>query len=325
MCARVYIWLTAPGETTQVLSSRSAKAAHSVTYFSSLSLADYVCSTNRPSQTRLFRARIDTALRAAYKLVVGLNDLDPAGHDKDLHEVPEFTRDLFGLKITQGGGGFCLLSERMNFLNCLNNILPQILNIFLVMGPVVSNDFWTSLSDWIGANSFDHANKAKRWKKFFSNTDSVIARLFKSEIDRVTRLWLNALHLLGQDPDKETKSPFYNRLGVGKLSFGVGIQKLQKACFDDIERLRFRLITQRAQALPLDDPSRMAFFGRYGDRSARQLPWDMLNLWSPALGGVPSRGAALFRPTAYNFGSARWRQDSQSRQQRAMLGGQVRS
>jgi hypothetical protein len=72
-------------KTTQVFSSRSAKAAHSVTSFSSLSLADYVCSTNRPSKTRLFRARINTALRAAYKLVVGLDILDPVGHDKDLH------------------------------------------------------------------------------------------------------------------------------------------------------------------------------------------------------------------------------------------------
>jgi hypothetical protein len=33
-------------KTTQVLYSCSAKAAHSVTYFSSLSLADYTCSTN---------------------------------------------------------------------------------------------------------------------------------------------------------------------------------------------------------------------------------------------------------------------------------------
>ena len=50
-------------------------------------------------------------------------------------------------KINQGGGGFRPLSERMNFLNCLNNILPQMLDILPVMGPVVSKGFWTSLSD----------------------------------------------------------------------------------------------------------------------------------------------------------------------------------
>ena len=74
-------------KTTQLLSSRSSKAAFSVTYHSSLSLADFICSTNTPSQTRSFRARIDTALRAAYKLVIGLDILDPAGHDEEfLHD-----------------------------------------------------------------------------------------------------------------------------------------------------------------------------------------------------------------------------------------------
>jgi hypothetical protein len=65
-------------------------------------------------------------------------------------------------KINQGGGGFRPLSERMNLMNCLNNILPQMSDILPVMGPVVSKGFWTSLSDWIGANSFDHANKDTR-------------------------------------------------------------------------------------------------------------------------------------------------------------------
>jgi hypothetical protein len=58
-----------------------------------------------------------------------------------LHEDTEFTRDLFGLKINQGGGGFRPLSERMNFLNCVNNILPDMFEILPVMGPVVSKGF----------------------------------------------------------------------------------------------------------------------------------------------------------------------------------------
>jgi hypothetical protein len=96
---------------------------------------------------------------------------------------------------------------------------------------------------------------------------------------------------------------------------------LQKACFDGIKRLRFRLITRRAQALPLDDPRRMAL--RQQGRAA--TPFGMCSpLVAPALGEVPSRGAALFRSTAYGFGRARRRQDSQSRKQHAVLGGQVR-
>ena len=44
----------------------------------------------------------------------------------------------------------------------------------------------------------------------------------------------------------------------------------QKACFDHIKRHRFTLITRRAQALPVDDPRRMAFFGRFGDKCERR-------------------------------------------------------
>ena len=49
------------------------------------------------------------------------------------------------------------------------------------------------------------------------------------------------------------------------------MRKLQKACFDDIRRHRFTEISRRAQALPRDDPRRMAFFGRFGEKFVRQL------------------------------------------------------
>ena len=54
-----------------------------------------------------------------------------------------------------------------------------------------------------------------------------------------------------------------------KPVWGLGIKKFQKACFGDIKRHRFALITRRAQALPFDDPRRMAFFGRSDDRNLR--------------------------------------------------------
>jgi hypothetical protein len=47
---------------------------------------------------------------------------------------------------------------------------------------------WTSLSDWIGANSFHYTNNDKRKGGFFSNTYSAIAQELESEIGRVTRL-----------------------------------------------------------------------------------------------------------------------------------------
>jgi hypothetical protein len=130
---------------------------------------------------------------------------------------------------------------------------------------------WTSLTDWIGPTSFGEVNKATRWAPFFSNKKSRITQVLESEIGRVTRLWLDVIESLGIDPASETESPFYKRVGDGKLAFGLGIQKLQEACFGDIKRHRFAVISRRAQALPLDDPRRMAFFVRFNDKCVRQL------------------------------------------------------
>jgi hypothetical protein len=82
---------------------------------------------------------------------------------------------------------------------------------------------------------------------------------------------LDVIESLGIDPASETESPFYKRVGDGKLAIGLGIQKSQKACFDDIKRHRFTEISWRAQKLPLDDPRRMAFFGRFNDKGVRQV------------------------------------------------------
>jgi hypothetical protein len=114
-------------------------------------------------------------------------------------------------------------------------------------------------------------SEATRWAQFFSNKKSRIAQELESEIGRVTRLWLGVIEPLGIDPASETESPFYKLVGYGNLAFGLGIQTLQKACFDDIKRHRFSLISRRAQALTFDDPRRMAFFRRFGDKCVRQV------------------------------------------------------
>jgi hypothetical protein len=72
---------------TEVLSFRSAQASHSVTYYSFLSLADFIAATNRPSQTAFIRAKIDVALSDAYATVVGVGVLDPSGHDANLTKI----------------------------------------------------------------------------------------------------------------------------------------------------------------------------------------------------------------------------------------------
>jgi hypothetical protein len=114
-------------------------------------------------------------------------------------------------------------------------------------------------------------SKATRWAPFFFNKKKRIAQELEREIGRVTRLWLGIIEPLGIDPASKTESPFYKPVVDGKLAFRLGIQKLQKACFDDIKRYGIALITRRAQALPLDDPRRMAFFGQFGDKCVWQL------------------------------------------------------
>ena len=98
------------------------------------------------------------ALRDAYATVVGVDVFDPSGHDANLHEDPTFTRDLFGLKINQGGGSFRPYSERIYFLNCMISILPQMLDMVPKEGDT-KKGLWTSLTDWIGPNSFGGVKK----------------------------------------------------------------------------------------------------------------------------------------------------------------------
>jgi hypothetical protein len=74
-------------------------------------------------------------------------------------------------------------------------VCSQTPGIFLFTGPVISKSFWTSLLEWIGAYSFDHANKKKRSEIFFTNTESAAL------------IWFSELLPLGRDQGKETEPP----------------------------------------------------------------------------------------------------------------------
>jgi hypothetical protein len=56
----------------------------------------------------------------------------------------------------------------------MNNILPQMLDMVPKEGDT-KKGLWTSLTDWLGPNSFDEVNIATRWATFFSNKKSRIA------------------------------------------------------------------------------------------------------------------------------------------------------
>jgi hypothetical protein len=69
---------------------------------------------------------------------------------------------MFGLKINQSGGGFRPYSERIVFLNCMNNILLQMLDMVPKEGDT-KKSLWTSVTDWIGPNSLGEVKKTTRW------------------------------------------------------------------------------------------------------------------------------------------------------------------
>lgn len=59
----------------------------------------------------------------SYAFDVGL--LGPAGQEDYRIEDSEFTRDLFCLELSQGGGWFRPYASRLGFLNAMNNATPN--------------------------------------------------------------------------------------------------------------------------------------------------------------------------------------------------------
>ena len=64
-----------------------------------------MCATSLPSQAKYPRIKLDLALRRAYHRVTGADIFYPNGHSEG-NPIPGFTGVHFGLKVSQGGGGF---------------------------------------------------------------------------------------------------------------------------------------------------------------------------------------------------------------------------
>ena len=247
-------------------------AAESVIHFSMQALADYVCATNLPSLTANLRADMDDHLRRLYRDVFDVDLLDPAGQEVNHIEDPEFVRDLFCLKLNQGGGGFRPYAFRFNFLNAMNNAVPQMLNSTCSKSKRVTPGFFDFLSEWIGEGSFDRDKEKEkmRWKLFFEQRgQSNMATELHSEIARAKLAWMDALQALGEDPSRKPhcESP----ISVDHVAFGLGVKKLQKAICDEVKILRAKVMDMRAVALPKDDQRRIAYLSRRNDNFARQL------------------------------------------------------
>ena len=256
---------------TTAIGSLCPHAAHAVTLYSSQALGDYICASNPSCQTLHFRRVLDKALREAYSFIYHVDFLDPDGHELNLQD-PAFVRDLFCLKTSQSGGGCRPYVERFNFLNAINNALPQMIDRHDPESGATVKGYWSSvLTARIGAGSFDMSEEAvkTRFATFLGCGYGRISQDLSSEIARAKDTWLEALEAAGIDPDSDflKKSP----LAVPAEGFGEGYGKLQKATSEEIQKYRSLGMGRRARALPLDDQRRMAYLSRFGDRFASQF------------------------------------------------------
>ena len=173
-------------------------------------------------------------------------------------EGPSFVRDLFGLKIRLGGGGYRRTTRRAPFLNNLNNVAPQLVSSASTPG------LWQSLATVLGDDSFNDANEKQRWAALYAS-GSRFGEALKAEWQRLQQLRTEAMAAAGaQDATKSILDADHN-------SFGHGTSKPHKRVFDEIGSLGRDAVSRRAEELPRDDPRRMAFLASGDCRFSNQL------------------------------------------------------
>ena len=91
-------------------------------------LADHIMATHVPSDTAAFAATVDAALRRAHERNLGVDLLDETGHRPNggPQDDPTLTRDRALLRTSSGGAGFRPISDRLQALNSLCLVLPQL-------------------------------------------------------------------------------------------------------------------------------------------------------------------------------------------------------
>ena len=121
---------------------------------------------------------IDQTLRKCYASSLCADFLNPDGHQAYRHDPP-FVHDLFSLKTKRGGGGYRPTVQRAQYLNTVNNVLPQLL--------ANETGLWRSLESIPGKESFTKENSSNRWNTFI-NSGSAYAKALVSEWHRLRDL-----------------------------------------------------------------------------------------------------------------------------------------
>jgi hypothetical protein len=143
------------------------------------------------------------------------------------------------------------MAGRASLLNGLNGSVPQMIDR-VGENDEVTQGLWNSLSSIIGAGSFDEANKATCWGTFHAS-GSIFASDHLKEIGSLKTRDRGTLEALGKDPSPDSI------FSAPDSGFGGGSKKLHKKLMDELRGNEARLLKQRAEAMPRDDPRAEAF------------------------------------------------------------------
>ena len=235
------------------ISNIDPHAAHSVTLYSIQNRIDYVLATHLPSQTRDLATACDNMLRRACRACYGTDLLSPEGQPGSQFESdPSFVSARALTKISHGGAGIRLTTQREPYLNAWNNVGRQL------------QCLWPSLSDIIGGAELASETGENRWATFY-DTNSIYAIELRNQWVGLQALNTTTAQAAGFETPPESL------LDTSPDSFGHGFKKLHKAIFDHIRKLEHTAVLKRATSLDPDDPRRQSTLQTAGDKFATVL------------------------------------------------------
>jgi hypothetical protein len=247
-------------KSSDALSSVDRHAAFQALQFSYQARFDYWFSTLPLNLTRPNDSVIQACLDGILGGICGLDPFSaPAGC---LDQA--FVSDRIYLKCRNGGLGIRPMAGRASLLNGLNDSLPQMIDR-VGENDEVTQGLWNSLSSIIGAGSFDEANKTTCWETFHAS-GSIFASDHLKEISSLKTRYRNTLEALGEDPSPDS---IFSAPDIG---FGGGSKKLHKKLMDELRGNEAKLLKQRAEAMPRDDPRAEAFLCGWQCPFANRFP-----------------------------------------------------
>ena len=248
-------------QSSDSLSASSRHANFLAFYHSYQARFDYWTATNNLVFTGPLALKLDAFLRDILNTTAGF----------DIFETPpegtpllSFTEERVTLKSKNSGLGFRPYKHRYLLLNSLNNILPQAIdrrdeNNNLIKG------LWNSLSNILGAGSFDDANKDQCWSGFHASNSS-FASDHQSLIGLVKNRYLDSNTTLAIDP------PECGVCTASNSCFGYGIKKLHKAIQDILRHLDYEIVQSLADSMSGDDQRRITFCSTHNNAFANSFP-----------------------------------------------------